>query len=84
MAPGASPYPVQPGAYPQGPAPAYPPYQPGYPCEYMLVSLMLISGQILCYLQKLYPQEGFSILQNLAKPKLISVLDINSPDTTVR
>jgi len=36
VAPGASPYPVQPGVYPQGysPAPAYPPYPPGHPCEY--------------------------------------------------
>jgi len=34
MAPGASPYPVQPGTYPQGPAPTYPAYPPGRPCEY--------------------------------------------------
>jgi len=33
--PGASPYPVQPGAYPQAPSAAYPPYPPGRPCKYL-------------------------------------------------
>jgi len=35
MPPGSSPYPVQPGAYPQPPSAAYPPYPPGRPCEYL-------------------------------------------------